>query len=890
MVVRAVLLSGACFWVSAANVFSDEPEPRRSIDAEWQRRDVWSLKFEGNAAFDADELKQALSLDGLVTAVVDPVCPHEEFLDVVARRLREGYRAQGYQNVVITATAASEDSVSGLIRIQEGEQFTNGRIVIECDTEEIDSEALENLLQVRPLPNIGGGKNTDTKKKADKPTRWKPGKAGGISDELLGKYQTETLSALKSLGYWFAAPQLQLVAHQETRTVDLVIRIDDRLRRQALRGIRFEGLTRHTPQQLLDVLQLKKEEAATQALADSVRNRLLTTGRFITVETAYDAAFGPDVPVDLIVRVLEYDKVPMLQTPFEGVQVSVARLAERLAAWEQFDDDLEIRVTLQSDDLKKMVGMPTDAASEDPGSPSTDSGTKKRIPLSINGTAISAVRGTLQLSHSLGGIMHFEVLGSDRQILAELSVLMTRDHAGFINHTGQRCWLSDHLPDNAGMLTSIHIEGHPHDQDDRRFQLKFGFGVNSDLALPLQADVQINPAAVLDMISLADAAETRLEDGIWHIVSKKSEVRLEADTGRMRHVRLENFSELKMAPNLVRDSVTTLLKRSESFPNDLKAGHEMSSLIAFCGRGLQILSTDEAHSELLQTVVRILSSEDVVDETVTAVRNYFRGDRFRLPAVEPSEQRRGPLGVHWSLSLLKSLVPAGSPAHRLASHLISARDNGNYRTLQHQLDEFSRDPRTGPLTCLLVCQVLPPVRLQFAEKGLASIDRTTVPDELLQIIEHPCVAGNLLKECVRVIRALSEDEFHLLSVGLCGKPDSQSGSGSPKAQLAMLLTAIRQHPSDNPEEVVKSAVTLVWQVFGCDQVTRLLEAMRQSATPVTAPRSIFRPASQPQSSSQKDAGKQKQEEREKKIKSMLGPLNVIPPSEPIYKPEPSPKF
>jgi hypothetical protein len=89
---------------------------------------------------------------------------------------------------------------------------------------------------------------------------------------------------------------------------------------------------------------------------------------------------------------------------------------------------------------------------------------------------------------------------------------------------------------------------------------------------------------------------------------------------------------------------------------------------------------------------------------------------------------------------------------------------------EYELNELMESPEAGPLTHLYMAawlsQLAPPIAESVAKQGLQRLDHDYLRNDLQEWLNDDGIVGELLIECARELRTLSEDEIAALFHGL----------------------------------------------------------------------------------------------------------------------------
>lgn len=327
-------------WISVAPCLPLEPPDNAASRATYSDV-IEQLSFKGASSYSQESMRASLkSVPRLQHRLNDPA-DLKLVRDACQFYLTEGYRNEGYLDVSVEAVV-----LDGKINVSvtEGPLYTKGAIVIEGLSSD-EARQLEGALSkdsVNFQPPILGADDKISKKYI---AFWQkgtlPGKPEGHSEHARALAQ----AWLADEGYGFATVKAATVKVPQNSTVELRLVIDKGTR-TPISEVRFEGLERHTAEEVKQFLALPAAFDDSDRVRRDIRDRLLSSGRFYTVHVWPDAPFAPDQAVPLNIRVQEYTDIPRLSEPLGEEQQAIVNLANWLSRWHLSDVDLSANLTM----------------------------------------------------------------------------------------------------------------------------------------------------------------------------------------------------------------------------------------------------------------------------------------------------------------------------------------------------------------------------------------------------------------------------------------------------------------------------------------------------------------------------------------------------------------
>jgi hypothetical protein len=839
-----VLLSSAV----SSHVWGDKQsastmEPSEQESREWRLRDVWKLQFNGSSTFTASQISGALSLDSATQSTVDSNIPLSDFRDTVARRIRDGYMAAGFHECRVEAVYDADDDLVR-VSIYDGPRYTCAEIICDGGDDAVRQAVVATISAGKhEVPGLLITKQEKSGWAVDEPVRF--------DDEFVARLHDRAVETLRDFGYYFPDIRITITPSPSTATAALHVDLTGIGRRQPVDKIRFHGLTRHTPAQLLEHLNLPdKPLLDSLAFRRNITQQLIDTGRFIHVRTVSEVPFDQDHRIPLNVTVRECMDVAILGEPLSPAQQALYRLAMWMRQWPRGESDIQLKVDCSFDELPVTGGIFFSRANLD-----------------------------LRFSPHEGSVARIQLYNHDEQPVVDYSFVLAPDETGTVSWMDSSMWMARrrvalHHPKFSWLGRAIPVDGH-----DFRFGFELGLSEASDESNALELDV--NPAAVI-ALSTNTIIDEEASSGDT-LVLRIGGAALELKRASGKFERLSQSDEtfafsVSAGTGLVRDALTTLRDDTASFSNAWKADDEYASLGRYTAEELSRYFSDHDDSRL-RLVADVLGDKPAMREVIGQLQHLFESKRFHIPDTE-TDKRISSGSFPWNSLTLQSLFPSGSLPHRLTSVATRCSQTGDTVPLTSLLYDIQRNPDYGPLSCLLAVTLNPDLALPAASIGLQRLDDASLLAELRPVLHEECVLHNLLLSTVRIVRKLDTRQFDLLMVTLqdAVKVAESNMDSDQKAALQFAVAAlplIRRNPDEDPQAVVADLVLALWHSGG-----RALAAQQftfiQARSAVTDKTNFFsvslgKTASHSQTESGLNTG----------VKAVKRPLSIVPKFKPF---------
>ncbi|MBL8817579.1 MAG: hypothetical protein JNL58_16255 [Planctomyces sp.] len=845
VVLSIMILSAQSILLSAHIPADGLPDDFSEERVQWQLRDVWRLEFTGNTTFTDKNLKSSLALDGTTQGTVDVTRPLGDFCQIVTERLTAGYRQSGFYEVNCE-TLFDQDRNCVRVTLVEGARYKRGPIVIsKCDDPAL-AEMIEQLLlfnrPVRlgaepqyasapgsvPQHNFAAGPPVVSSESPSQKSgpMWKPDGFASFSkqSETAVADQIETL--LKEHGYGFAEVSVEIKPDPETRTARLIVDLSRIGSPQPVREIQFQGLTRHTPEQLLDFLNLSHSQLYdTHQLRQHITQSLLRTGRFIHVATTSETPFDASQPVALFVRVREFERVPPLSESISPELEVGLKLAQWLNNWQESGSDLHFVLRFSS--LETPIDLSTIGQA-------VGGSVGETVARNTSSFGLRDMNLEFITAPGEGGLLRIQAGTSKGKVLVDYSVLLTRQQVGIIAWPTQRKWLiSD---PTAGVTQTLQLSGLPEADEGRNFKLLGGFGFKSDSAnavAPVSAQIHVDAAGILDLMVRPDSGTvTLMEDGVCTCTGNGWSLKVDAESGALIQMTSESvgpegsgMKSITAEPGLLARRLAEVSEKSSTMANSAKSAEGWKSLLTFSAQEV-VAFCEQSGDRASPVLMAVLKNQSAISQVADQLEDLTHREHFQIPA-DTKQQTGSSDSTTWMLNIARSLLPAGTMPHRLSNALMLANTQQEVRPLLRLVNEVERDPVHGPLTCLLTATLIQTERARLARAGLARLDSASADAELRLLLKDPGVIREFLFGGIQFLRKVPDDQMQLLLLSadeMMKTPATDDQPSQPGVDIKPLLMLVRNHPSEDPMEVVASLYGMAWTIGGKSFVESVLES------------------------------------------------------------------
>ncbi len=504
--------------VSIAAPISDNSKPPLACS-------VLDLEFAGQQNFDDKTIRRALNADSRVAAFLSSAETNHDvdaFGKLICDRLSVGYHSMGYVNAAFTVT---RDAKTGKLRIEicQGVPQRRGVVRIEAPADILADELGAAITGMREGKFVRPDFVTSDGSIADRfPSVWKQGDAPGDLIAAAEQAKKAALLWCELQGYLFPTIDVSTAASSDQKTVDLIVRIVDTGSKLQISTVEFEGLSRHSSDDLRKFLDLPADVLYSEQLAKRIVSKLEASGRFRFVRVWPEIPFGPEQAVPLHIQVAESDHVPLLGEPLSEAESCLLQFAGWLNNWDDGKDNLHVQSSIHFE-------PPADTAPE-----------KSKFDFEHFASDLlygvsdpQSVDTVVDLTPDGGMIVNVQAIARDGRETPARRMYVNENGLGLSVAGSHYSWSQNRASD--GILFSFSMRDNPDSEQAPDYGAIFKFHFRQ--GLPQAMDVRIGaPAAiVLDMLHSDEypVAFIRNADGTASFTGEGLSLVVNGESGRL---------------------------------------------------------------------------------------------------------------------------------------------------------------------------------------------------------------------------------------------------------------------------------------------------------------------------------------------------------------------
>ncbi len=771
--------------------------------------DTWKIECIGNSYFDTVAIRTGLALDRAVQFASRDETPLDRYLEIVRGRIARGYLNSGFRDVQISTAVNAETGILNAT-MKEGSQFNQREIVV------TGLSASECAL-VASLLKSGLNDSNSLQKSQPKLTYWSKQAAMPFVTSVETMYQRTVQEALTAIGYPLAEFIITLSESSsgEKHTVDLKVDVAATGATLTVGDITFTGLEKHTTEQMLAFLELKPGIPLTLQMRETIVRKLLDSGRFLIVEVTHEPFyFDPAEPLNLNVRVREYDLVAPLGEELTELQRTLMKTSAWLANWPNLGEDLHVRFSASTEHTNDVV--------------------KSLVPQEYHVFCDPAI-GTGNPGHfcvdfmtspDKGSVITIQVTDAQGKTPLKRTFLLTKSEQGFLAWQHKKKWQKSNT---VSVFFTQSLLGQWGNKDEHRATMRFGYGISSDPDQGFRPEFKTTAAAVIHLTHGVPNSETVVEGDVCHVRSQDADIEINRINGAILNLvakTTESSVEITCSKGLVEAELLQLQEATKDWKNECQPGREFPALAAMIledFKANQVIIQDlqiaenkfgdvdpskTNTAEVYLLLLDLLSSEPALDRWSKAMALMKENHTFNIPQEKRSTGNVS--GLLWCLPYVVPHVPAGSFPHQLGLTIFDARLTGDDQLVGTLLTNLLKEKKNSAIYCDLVARMTSGTELSpvFAKAGLERLSTAEFEKDVAPFIAEQSAIREML--CAVLVWLQKTGDKEIETLAQISEQNIKDQNGKP-VNIRPLLQLIRSQRDMPAEDVLASIVPIVWE-------------------------------------------------------------------------------
>ena len=750
-------------------------------------RDTGNIQFSGNSYYSANSLRTGLRLDRAVQLSKADQLSSERYAELICKRITRGYLNNGFRDVQVSAVA---DPVTHTITatITEGQSWKKRNVIV-TGLSERECEYVASLLKQ--------GNSNALQKVQPRLQYWNNGAATSFAEALESSWKKTVTEALTEIGFPLAEFTLTFPATSEgdKYTIDLQVTVTDTGPALNVGAITFTGLEKHTPEPMLEYLGLKSGMPLTLMLREEIVSKLLKSGRFLMAEVTNDLfLFDPAEPLNLNIRVREYDLVAPIGEELTEVQQTLLKTSEWLSKWGNGGEDLHLKCIGPNEQANEVVKAFVPQEYHSFCDPALGTG--------IPGTLCV----DLMTSPNVGSVLTLQVIDAQGTASMRRTILLTNSMQGLLAWQNKKKWL--HAND-VSVVCNFDIAGQWGGKDAQRARLMFGYGINSKPSKGVRSDFETTAAAVLHIVNYGPP-ETLTEGDLCRLTWPNGKCELDRNNGAIRNVSVtkDNASiEVTTGVGLVETELARLGEETKDWTNQCQPGREWTALATMLLEDVR--AADPENSDTCLLLLDLLSDEAAIKHFGQAIAEFEQRRAFHIPQENISVKGHVTGLLSW-LPFVSECIPAGSFLHRVGLTWHEAANTGNSELFQSVLLESLQKNDDGAVCCELMTHLYPKsqVGVAFAKAGLERLSTEEFQRDVAPFVNQPGAAHEVICGLLAWLQHTTDEDAEKLATLVA---DHVTDKNAQPVNIRPLLVLIRSQREKPVEDVLTSLVPFVWE-------------------------------------------------------------------------------
>lgn len=820
-------------------------------------------RFVGCAAFQSNELRDALTANVEVIVASRSAVTIDSLIETVTRQLTLGYRVAGYFEATVSAEV-DRDTRQLVMTIIEGRLFRQGRVEVRGATS-IDTARLMAAVTKKQAPAEAIPVFSEAPAESDAPLSWinasgapeklndaiwSPGQPAAFHStswtgwnpvlELMRKRAVPALKVTASPALWESQIQLILkrmgyldatltaaIELEDDSTATLVITVRDEGPRMVLGEIEVTGNRRNATADIIESLQLQPGMPFDAMRHARLHWQLKQANRFLKHDVEVISPPFGDGPSRLKLTLVEAPGIPTLKESFTPEQQVAIRAANWMSSQREFDSE----VSIQSRNLAQMFSK------QDAGET-----TYKQFAREFFSDRDASLRLILS-PIARSAMLELGVTDRDDRLVWGQVLSVSRDSNWLLapHRQSQLEWGGLY-----GTLTlKLEIVVHPPDGEGRMSRINFGLGQNSATVKdgePIRNEIQVSPLALLLKLT-KETSEVELTDNLMTIRGDSNDLVIDVKSGRIVTWRFDfggSEATVRWDRNVYAEATKKWQSQRDAAKNEHHAGAPVTATLNYLTE--EARSVESLQSQRLPTWFRL--AERVVqsgvlrpvDEAVAKANwNETAPRSFSIP-VEPNP--KSPLGaLAWldpclraALPYYAKVFPHDTPGWTIGREatLMMLRPKGVEIPSPYGFRSMLEEDQAGPLHFLLAAHLFgvfsPGHKVVLAQRGLKELTPPALRRDVVALLDQRSVSAQITNGLAELLRTLDESDMEDLAELLNLEP-------SDRTVVASMLKELTRRRDEPAHSLFPELVERAWPIIE----PRLEAALRDLAVPPAQP-------------------------------------------------------
>ncbi len=784
-----------------------------------------SLKFTGLKTFTPDQIRHALLRDFDVVLAGNPHANLKGYLQVLDKRLSEGFRKSGFPHAKV-ASNADPKTKEIQIAIEEGQRYLTGEVKV-TGPKTVESKILiQYLTNAKVYQATTPNSSEKPQEDSDTPKLWKTGEQANFFEKPKQVYEPAIKAGLAALGYFFPEFEVTLTP-AESGKANLHVNVKEVGPKAFIGSILLSGIQHHVKEELINYLGIKPGMEVDYKIQQAWEEKLVASRCFLRATVSVLPAIAPGAPSDLSIVVIEQPKGPLLGEELTENDKLFVKTSKWFHDWESGAD---------SGDLV-FVSRDTEEA---------------------------PYRMLLILSPSKGMVAEFETSLSQLSEPIRYTLIITEQEQRLIcwhqkRELRAKCFdgqftyqlnfgyeADKESPSGWSAKTTQNI-GYT-SQREKGGQGPFAIMSNlpAEVAIATSRD-SINrferKANVLSLLRNGNRLQFDAQSGeILSFVSKS----FEDDLAKLRKAeipKLENDGGVAyFQPKAVERFQAWIKPQTKGFATVSNAQRPLSSVLEFFGKEFSFLNQFAKKQIPVDVFVKLIEADALRPLDLLWLRWQSKEDpeaEFEIPWQSEGDEKIQFFGLEKQLppgfgKLLARvafgahgmIIPPDSGPARVGWNL-GLLCVGRYEEGFSNLNRLAQSPEVGPLTLCYASSIFvlfnPHLKQQLAQAGLKKLSADHFRREMDALLPKESLLVELVQSLGNAVRQLDDDEFAQLAT-LLG-----TEAKHPMVPIPKMIAQLRQQQGTPSRELLIESLVMVWNFRGQARLQEVLEKLANPA-------------------------------------------------------------
>jgi len=773
-----------------------ETSPADALEKVGQYGNPEAFVFHGTKVFHPEQLRRSLLWHPDFQQALSPSAALDELLLTTEKLLLTGYLRAGFPQAQITAHKSLLQK-EVVVDIKEGPRLLAGTVTIK-GTRQINAAMLKHDITTPQLKDPVAGESSPGKPNSP---AWHQGEPAPLDPFTIDKLNRRLENCCRDQGFFFTRLQSRVAVDIPSRTAQLVVTITNEGPPGTIQEIQIQGLKKNSREQVLQLLNVEINDPINRSSVFRMQQQLRNSARFsrflVTPKTNQDQ-------IQLLVKVLEFENAPPLETPLGVEATAMLRVQQWLSRFSESNQDLVFHYE------------PTAATATTP------------IPLSKAQVILSPKQGIL-----------VEATGKPSSKYAgHHTFFLAGKQLGIYNWQTRQFFLAGSWNIQPEFTLAM-VPSYDETAQETSSDLRLGFGVSSidrdGTTSPLKTNFRFTPVVFLRE-ALKQSNQVTIVNNELRLKNTSLTLRADARTGVIKDICFLQLpgTRIEFQAGAWEHAMAAKSQAAKNFQNRYQSGQPAESLLQFVLN--EILTQLEGKSNPATATARQLALNQLTSSSLKSVDRWLQyfgqhePTAFIIPRAKPSSQGDLQRAIMAAVPIvIDPWFPRGSwpwTLGRQTGLMMAGKSRHTGQELQRLLDDESMGPVGYWAIAAFLKQFGSPKYRPFAGHALQVLNTDDFEHDARILVSQEAWTGQFIASLGNNLRKMNPETVTALTQPLPGNLQTFIREWSHQ---------LHQSPDRPTTELFQQTLAKSWQQELSTRVAKQLQKILQPAIRTAQP-------------------------------------------------------